>query len=144
MQAIESMRLHPVYSAFERRWQLPVYFQLRWKEIVTKLEEQLAVTKLERSPSKGIFRDDATLLFPSLTAPRSERALCYSTRCCRMGSYIQLLECANIHTGPELQILETDLTSDCHPCLRYCYNSLQVSLADQSTQNMARRMQPTS
>jgi hypothetical protein len=61
-----------------------------------------------------------------------------------MGSYIQLLECANIHTGPELQILETDLTSDCHPCLRYCYNSLQVSLADQSIQNMARRMQPTS
>jgi conserved oligomeric Golgi complex subunit 2 len=55
MQAIESMRLHPVYSAFERRWQLPVYFQLRWKEIVTKLEEQLAVTKLERAPSKGIF-----------------------------------------------------------------------------------------
>ena len=34
---------------FERRWQLPVYFQLRWKEIVTKLEENLSVTKLERA-----------------------------------------------------------------------------------------------
>ncbi|KAI0688177.1 COG complex component [Cytidiella melzeri] len=52
MHAIESMRSHPVYAAFERRWQLPVYFQLRWKEIVGKLEEKLAVTKLERSTSK--------------------------------------------------------------------------------------------
>ncbi|KAI0084912.1 COG complex component [Irpex rosettiformis] len=54
MQAIESMRSHPVYAAFERRWQLPVYFQLRWKDIVTQLEEQLAVTKLERSAAKDI------------------------------------------------------------------------------------------
>lgn len=53
MSAIESMRSHPVYTAFERRWQLPVYFQLRWKEIVTKLEEPLTVTKIERTPSKG-------------------------------------------------------------------------------------------
>uniref|UniRef100_D8QCD3 Conserved oligomeric Golgi complex subunit 2 n=1 Tax=Schizophyllum commune (strain H4-8 / FGSC 9210) TaxID=578458 RepID=D8QCD3_SCHCM len=47
--AVEVMRKHPVYMNFERRWQLPVYFQLRWKEIVTKLEESLSVTKLERA-----------------------------------------------------------------------------------------------
>jgi hypothetical protein len=41
------MRAHPVYVAFERRWQLPVYFQLRWKEIVTKLEEALSVPRAE-------------------------------------------------------------------------------------------------
>ena len=35
------MRSHPSYVAFERRWQLPVYFQLRWKEIVGKLEDTL-------------------------------------------------------------------------------------------------------
>ena len=35
------MRSHPTYVAFERRWQLPVYFQLRWKEIVGKLEDNL-------------------------------------------------------------------------------------------------------
>ena len=35
------MRSHPTYIAFERRWQLPVYFQLRWKEIVGKLEDTL-------------------------------------------------------------------------------------------------------
>jgi hypothetical protein len=35
------MRSHPIYTAFEQRWQLPVYFQLRWKEIVGKLENSL-------------------------------------------------------------------------------------------------------
>lgn len=37
------MRSHPTYTAFERRWQLPVYFQLRWKEIVGKLEDTLNI-----------------------------------------------------------------------------------------------------
>lgn len=36
------MRSHPVYLTFQRRWQLPVYFQLRWKDIVGKLEEALS------------------------------------------------------------------------------------------------------
>jgi hypothetical protein len=36
------MRSHPVFTAFQRRWQLSVYFQLRWKEIITKLEEILS------------------------------------------------------------------------------------------------------
>lgn len=36
------MRSSPSYTAFERRWQLPVYFQLRWKEIVSSLEQSLA------------------------------------------------------------------------------------------------------
>lgn len=37
-----AMRSSPSYTAFERRWQLPVYFQLRWKEIVSSLEQSLA------------------------------------------------------------------------------------------------------
>ncbi|KAH7926725.1 COG complex component [Leucogyrophana mollusca] len=45
-QSIQSMRSHPVYSAFNRRWQLQVYFQLRWKDIITRLEESLAVTTI--------------------------------------------------------------------------------------------------
>jgi conserved oligomeric Golgi complex subunit 2 len=36
------MRSHPVYLTFQRRWQLPVYFQLRWKDIVGKLEDALS------------------------------------------------------------------------------------------------------
>ena len=35
------MREHPIYVAFQRRWQLNVYFQLRWKEIVGRLEDVL-------------------------------------------------------------------------------------------------------
>jgi hypothetical protein len=48
------MRSHPTYAAFERRWQLPVYFQLRWKDIVGKVEDVLAVTRLE--PATGTSR----------------------------------------------------------------------------------------
>jgi hypothetical protein len=40
--AVIAMRASPAYEAFERRWQLPVYFQLRWKEIVSALETALA------------------------------------------------------------------------------------------------------
>jgi hypothetical protein len=50
---VTSFRAHESYSIFEKRWQLPVYFQLRWKEIVGKLEESLTKIKLEVSHSKG-------------------------------------------------------------------------------------------
>ncbi|EAL18864.1 hypothetical protein CNBI1250 [Cryptococcus deneoformans B-3501A] len=40
--SVLAMRSSPSYTAFERRWQLPVYFQLRWKEIVSSLEQSLA------------------------------------------------------------------------------------------------------
>lgn len=53
MEAVESMRQHPTYLAFERRWQLPVYFQLRWKEIVGTLEEMLTTVRLEPIIPKG-------------------------------------------------------------------------------------------
>jgi hypothetical protein len=52
IQAVEAMRLHPIYLAFERRWQLPVYFQLRWKEIVSKVEETLSA---KRPDWKGLI-----------------------------------------------------------------------------------------
>ncbi|KAJ7132766.1 COG complex component [Mycena crocata] len=45
--SVEAMRSHPLYSAFVRRWQLPVYFQMRWKEIVSKVEEALSVPRVE-------------------------------------------------------------------------------------------------
>lgn len=47
VQSIETMRAHPVYTAFQQRWQIHTYFQLRWKEIVVKLEEALVPTKLD-------------------------------------------------------------------------------------------------
>lgn len=53
--SIEAMRSHPVYHAFEQRWQLPVYFQMRWKGIIGRLEESLAVTRIEPSSVKGLI-----------------------------------------------------------------------------------------
>ncbi|KAI0288526.1 oligomeric golgi complex component, COG2-domain-containing protein [Russula brevipes] len=49
-RATRAMTEHPTFLAFERRWQLPVYFQLRWKEIVTKLEPESSLKKAEISP----------------------------------------------------------------------------------------------
>jgi hypothetical protein len=45
------MAAHPTFLAFERRWQLPVYFQLRWKDIITRLEDSLSTSKLEPGSS---------------------------------------------------------------------------------------------
>ena len=47
LQTVEVMRRDPAYTAFQRRWQLPVYFQLRWKEIVGSLEDVLSVERSE-------------------------------------------------------------------------------------------------
>lgn len=54
-RAVEALRTHAVYLAFERRWQLPVYFQLRWKEIIGRLEESLSVSTIEWSLVGGKF-----------------------------------------------------------------------------------------
>ncbi|KXN92456.1 Conserved oligomeric Golgi complex subunit 2 [Leucoagaricus sp. SymC.cos] len=48
-QAIHVMRGHNLYQEFVRRWQLPVYFQLRWKEIVLDVEEAFNETRIEPS-----------------------------------------------------------------------------------------------
>ena len=61
LQSVNKMRAHPSYSAFERRWQLPVYFQLRWKEIVGKVEERLQSTSLSPSATKTVINADFTL-----------------------------------------------------------------------------------
>ena len=53
VHSVQAMRAHIVFTSFERRWQLPVYFQLRWKEIVVKLEDSFVTAKLERN--KGVY-----------------------------------------------------------------------------------------
>lgn len=44
IESVEAMRATPEYTSLERRWQLPVYFQLRWKEIVGTYEAALATS----------------------------------------------------------------------------------------------------
>lgn len=58
--SVQNMRSHPVFTALQRRWQLPVYFQLRWKEVVTKLEETLSSRILDPeasnfTPGRDVF-----------------------------------------------------------------------------------------
>ncbi|WWC64715.1 uncharacterized protein I303_107326 [Kwoniella dejecticola CBS 10117] len=48
-----AMRTSPSYETFERRWQLPVYFQLRWKEIVGTLEAALNGAGNDRFATTG-------------------------------------------------------------------------------------------
>ncbi|CAE6431299.1 unnamed protein product [Rhizoctonia solani] len=36
--SVPVLRAHPLTTTFSRRWQLPVYFQLRWKDIIAKCE----------------------------------------------------------------------------------------------------------
>ncbi|KAI9569693.1 oligomeric golgi complex component, COG2-domain-containing protein [Boletus coccyginus] len=43
-ESVQAMRSHPVFASFNKRWQLPIYFQLRWKDIVGKLEDSLSTT----------------------------------------------------------------------------------------------------
>ncbi|XP_006461130.1 hypothetical protein AGABI2DRAFT_68876 [Agaricus bisporus var. bisporus H97] len=52
VRAVHAMREHELYREFEKRWQLPVYFQLRWKEIVADVE--VVFTDLRLEPSSVI------------------------------------------------------------------------------------------
>ncbi|KAH9001596.1 COG complex component, partial [Lactarius akahatsu] len=65
-RAIQVMVTHPTFLSFERRWQLPVYFQLRWKDIVTRLEDALSVSKLE--PESNLKKAEITPFVMSSTA----------------------------------------------------------------------------
>jgi hypothetical protein len=60
-RAIRVMVTHPTFLSFERRWQLPVYFQLRWKEIVTRLEDALSTRKLE--PESNLKKGRSPFLY---------------------------------------------------------------------------------
>jgi hypothetical protein len=52
--AVDRMRSHPSSDELRRHWQLPVYFQLRWKEIVGRLEQKLAMAaSAAQASSKG-------------------------------------------------------------------------------------------
>ena len=48
---LQILRNNPQYIAFMKRWQLPVYYQLRFKEIISSLESVLATT-ISRSRSR--------------------------------------------------------------------------------------------
>lgn len=58
--SVQNMRSHPVFTTFQRHWQLSVYFQLRWKEVITKVEETLSSRILDPeapnfAPGRNVF-----------------------------------------------------------------------------------------
>lgn len=98
---------HPVYLAFERRWQLPVYFQLRWKEIVSRLEESLSTKKME--PSSNTGRHSACIILPRLKIRTMHRdsAFCHGPIICRLECNYDKLERRNIYASTQSSLLET-------------------------------------
>uniref|UniRef100_A0A3B4F576 Conserved oligomeric Golgi complex subunit 2 n=1 Tax=Pundamilia nyererei TaxID=303518 RepID=A0A3B4F576_9CICH len=40
--SVKRLRIHPSYTSFQNKWNLPVYFQLRYKEIAGRLENAIS------------------------------------------------------------------------------------------------------
>ncbi|XP_039563086.1 conserved oligomeric Golgi complex subunit 2 isoform X2 [Passer montanus] len=52
--SVKRLRAHPSYHSFNNKWNLPVYFQIRFREIAGALEEALSDT-LEEAPAGSSF-----------------------------------------------------------------------------------------
>ncbi|KAN0065911.1 hypothetical protein ACQY0O_001044 [Thecaphora frezii] len=66
-RAYSALLRHPHWLVFRKRWQLPVYFQMRCREIITKLEDELAhgsqlVSASEASASPPLLQATAATL----------------------------------------------------------------------------------
>ncbi|XP_040285369.1 conserved oligomeric Golgi complex subunit 2 isoform X2 [Bufo bufo] len=71
--SVKRLRAHPSYHSFNNRWNLPVYFQIRFKEIAGSLESAL-VYRLEEASAKGVYCLKATsVLWACLTACWSDQ-----------------------------------------------------------------------
>ncbi|KAF7782587.1 hypothetical protein Agabi119p4_1963 [Agaricus bisporus var. burnettii] len=75
VRAVHAMREHELYREFEKRWQLPVYFQLRWKEIVADVE--VVFTDLRLEPS-SVIKDRPVFLLAQTKALWKAVAACWS------------------------------------------------------------------
>lgn len=63
LKQLDALRNTASFAAFGKRWQLPVYYQLRFKDIAYRLEETLA--------NKGGLGKLTSLIFPRLAHTRS-------------------------------------------------------------------------
>ncbi|XP_053793232.1 conserved oligomeric Golgi complex subunit 2 isoform X3 [Vidua chalybeata] len=52
--SVKRLRAHPSYHSFNNKWNLPVYFQIRFREIAGAIEEALSDT-LEEAPAGSSF-----------------------------------------------------------------------------------------
>ncbi|KAL1927350.1 hypothetical protein VTP01DRAFT_3979 [Rhizomucor pusillus] len=73
-------RQHPRYTEFMKRWQLPVYFQLRFREIVNIVEDVLSNSKLTIPTDKIEQRKEEGLVLPASKAVIKAVEQCWSDR----------------------------------------------------------------
>ncbi|KAL6102014.1 cog2 [Pungitius sinensis] len=52
--SVKRLRVHPSYTSFHNKWNLPVYFQLRYKEIAGSLENAIS-DGLEAAPAGSVY-----------------------------------------------------------------------------------------
>ncbi|KAL2083696.1 hypothetical protein ACEWY4_021469 [Coilia grayii] len=52
--SVKRLRMHPSYQTFHNKWNLPVYFQLRYKEIASSLENAIA-DGLDAAPVGSVY-----------------------------------------------------------------------------------------
>ncbi|KAK0144936.1 Conserved oligomeric Golgi complex subunit 2 [Merluccius polli] len=52
--SVKRLRVHPTYTSFQNKWNLPVYFQLRYKEIAGSLENAIS-DGLEAAPAGSAY-----------------------------------------------------------------------------------------
>uniref|UniRef100_A0A673CP93 Component of oligomeric golgi complex 2 n=1 Tax=Sphaeramia orbicularis TaxID=375764 RepID=A0A673CP93_9TELE len=67
--SVKRLRVHPLYTSFHNKWNLPVYFQLRYKEIAGSLENAIgdglmAAPGKKCHPSSAKVHITSTLLLP--------------------------------------------------------------------------------
>ncbi|KAK4050873.1 hypothetical protein OIV83_003295 [Microbotryomycetes sp. JL201] len=59
---LEALRSHPTYTNFVKRFQLPVYFQLRLKELVTSVERAFEVGSVSGGGSSFVMTESEAVL----------------------------------------------------------------------------------
>ncbi|KDQ28122.1 hypothetical protein PLEOSDRAFT_44979 [Pleurotus ostreatus PC15] len=80
LRSVELMHSHPVFTSFQQRWQLPVYFQMRWKDVVGKLEGSLSTISIERSTDTSNSSLSGTpFVMSQAAAAWSAVSLCWSS-----------------------------------------------------------------
>lgn len=123
-QSVAVMRTHPLFVTFERRWQLPVYFQLRWKEIIGKLEDTLSSTQLESTSTRGGKGYIQFIIFLTMGCrKRLFRKL--PSKCCMDGDTL-LLELRGVHSRSLSQILAINSTSKPRPFAHRNFSSVWI------------------
>ncbi|XP_077342696.1 conserved oligomeric Golgi complex subunit 2 isoform X2 [Lithobates pipiens] len=71
--SVKRLRAHPSYHSFNNRWNLPVYFQIRFKEIAGRLESALVSPMQDVSEGRSFCLQASSVLWTCLTTCWSDQ-----------------------------------------------------------------------